>query len=125
MRLIRQIAAADRAYWRLFAAQKALEVRQKQYELAVAQLERLWCMYCRDTGDAATEHIKDLAKLKTYYAGASQITDRSLEILAQMRSLESIEFWQCLGITDAGVAHLATLPNLREITLGGLPGVTV
>ena len=90
-----------------------------------ADLEGLWCMYCRDTGDAATEQIKDLGKLKTYYAGASQITDRSLEILAHMRSLESIEIWQCLSITDAGVAHLATLPNLREITLGGLPGVTL
>ena len=40
LEVIRQIAAADRAYWRLYAAQQALEVRQKQYEVAVAQLER-------------------------------------------------------------------------------------
>ena len=33
-----------------------------------AQLERLTCMYCRDTGDAATEHIRGLA-IKYYYAG--------------------------------------------------------
>ena len=33
------------------------------------QLEALWCMYCRDTGDAATEHIAGLSRLKTYYAG--------------------------------------------------------
>jgi hypothetical protein len=88
-------------------------------------LEALWCMYCRDTGDAATEHIQALTNLKTYYAGASQITDRTLETLGRMSSLEQIEFWQCLGITDAGVAHLAALPNLRELTLGGLPGVTL
>lgn len=37
---IRQIAAADRAYWRLFQARRELEVRQQQYELANAQLER-------------------------------------------------------------------------------------
>ncbi|MGH9833550.1 MAG: hypothetical protein ACRD9Y_11070, partial [Blastocatellia bacterium] len=48
------------------------------------QLENLWCMYCRDTGDAATEHIAGLSKLKTYYAGATKITDRSLEILGRM-----------------------------------------
>jgi hypothetical protein len=89
------------------------------------RLEALWCMYCRDTGDAATEHLKGLANLKTYYAGASQITDRSLEILGRMESLERIEFWQCLGISDAGIAHLAGLPRLREVTLGGLPGVTL
>jgi hypothetical protein len=87
-------------------------------------LEALWCMYCRDTGDLATEHIAGLSKLKSYYAGASQITDRSLEILARMHSLERLEFWQCRGITNAGVRHLANLPNLREISLNGLPGVT-
>ena len=40
LEIIRQIAAADRAYWRLYAAREALEVAQQQYELAVAQLER-------------------------------------------------------------------------------------
>jgi hypothetical protein len=88
------------------------------------QLEALWCMYCRDTGDAATEHIAGLSMLKTYYAGATQITDRSLEILGRMPSLETIEFWECASITDAGVALLAGLPRLREITVGGSPKVT-
>jgi len=40
LEVIRQIAAADRAYWRLYAAREALVVRQQQYELALAQLER-------------------------------------------------------------------------------------
>jgi outer membrane protein TolC len=40
LEVIRQLAAADRAYWRLYAARQGLEVRQKQYELAQAQLER-------------------------------------------------------------------------------------
>jgi hypothetical protein len=89
-----------------------------------AHLEQLWCMYCRDTGDAATEHIAGLAQLKTYYAGKTKITDRSLEILGRLSSLESLEFWECAGLTDAGVAQLATLPHLREITIGGSPNVT-
>lgn len=88
------------------------------------QLEKLWCMYCRNTGDAATEHLTGLSKLKTYYAGKTNITDRSLEILGRLHSLETLEFWECSGITNAGLATLAGLPKLREITVGGSPNVT-
>lgn len=88
------------------------------------QLEKLWCMYCRDTGDAATEPLADLFQLRTYYAGKTKITDRSLEILSRLRSLETLEFWECSGITNAGLAALASLPKLREITVGGSPNVT-
>ena len=38
LEVIRQIAAAERSYWRLYAAQRALEVRFQQYELAREQL---------------------------------------------------------------------------------------
>jgi hypothetical protein len=41
-----------------------------------------------------------------------------------MPSLEKIEFWECAGITNAGVVLLAGLPRLREITVGGSPNVT-
>jgi hypothetical protein len=91
---------------------------------ACEKLERLWCMYCRDTGDAATEHLAGLTRLRTYYAGSTRITDRSLEILSRLDSLETVEFWACAGITDAGVALLAALPKLKELRLHGLPGVT-
>ena len=89
-----------------------------------ARLEALWCMYCRDTTDAATEHIAGLTHLKTYYAGQTNITDRSLQILGRMTSLETLEFWHCDGITDAGVAALARLPRLREVTFGDCPQIT-
>ncbi|HET8774669.1 MAG TPA: hypothetical protein VFP80_12780, partial [Thermoanaerobaculia bacterium] len=88
-----------------------------------ASLEALWCMYCRDTTDAATEHIRG-ARLKTYYAGKTQITDRSLAILAAMDSLERLTFWETQHLTDAGVRRLARLPHLRELSLEGLPHVT-
>ena len=88
------------------------------------RLDRLMCMYCRETGDAATEHIQRLS-LKYYYAGLTKITDRSLEILGHMESLEEIEFYECQKITDAGLPFLARLPHLREIHLGHLPGVTL
>jgi hypothetical protein len=90
---------------------------------ACRHLEKLWCMYCRDTGDAATGHIAGL-ELKSYYAGKTRITDRSLEILARMDSLETLEFWETAGITDAGIRVLARLPNLREISVEGSPNVT-
>lgn len=81
-----------------------------------ATLQELWCMYCADTGDAATEHIRNLA-LRSYYAGGTQITDRSLEILGGMDSLDLIEFHDCRRITNAGMRHLAALPALREVRL--------
>jgi hypothetical protein len=87
------------------------------------RLERLMCMYCRDTTDVSTEHIARL-QLKSYYAGLTQITDRSLEILGRMQSLESVELYETKGVTDAGLAHLKGLPRLREIRLRGLPNAS-
>mgnify|MGYP001337597853 CR=1 FL=1 len=40
LEVIRQLAEVERVYWRLYAATAALEVSQKQYELATEQLER-------------------------------------------------------------------------------------
>lgn len=87
-------------------------------------LESLYCMYCRDTGDAATRHLTRLRRLRTYYAGMTQITDGSLEVLSGLESLEKLEFWQCAGITNAGIAHLARLPQLRRIEVHSCPGVS-
>jgi len=87
------------------------------------RLDDLWCMYCRDTGDAATEHVQHL-KLKTYYAGYTRITDRSIEMLSRMPTLERIELEGCQGLTDAGVRGLARLPGLRELRVEGCRNVT-
>lgn len=40
LEVIRQLAAVDRSYWRLFAAREVLAVRLQQYELAQEQLAR-------------------------------------------------------------------------------------
>ena len=89
-----------------------------------AQLEKLWCMYCRTTGDAATEHIAGLSRLKSYYAGRTLITDASLALLAGMTSLEELEFWETAGITNAGIAALARLPRLKRLEVGSTLRVT-
>lgn len=88
------------------------------------QLESLILMYCRDTGDVATSHISQLPNLRKYHAGYTLITDRSLETLSRMSSVERLSFEGCKFITDAGVAFLSTMPNLREISIGGCPRVT-
>jgi hypothetical protein len=81
-------------------------------------------MYCRDTGDQATEHIARLPALKSYYAGSTRITDISLGLLSKMLTLEEVTLEDCPLITDAGIAKLATLPSLRKVTLETVPGVS-
>jgi hypothetical protein len=88
------------------------------------RLERLTCMYCRETTDTATERVAGL-RLQYYYAGLTLITDRSLEILGNMQSLEQVDLYECKGVTDAGLVFLAGLPRLREVHLDALPGVTL
>jgi hypothetical protein len=87
------------------------------------RLERLTCMYCRETGDGATEHIRGLG-IRYYYAGLTQITDRSLEILGGMDSLEQVDLYECAKVTDAGLPALARLPKLREVHLDGCPSLS-
>jgi ankyrin repeat protein len=89
-----------------------------------ARLEDLSCMYCRDTTDVSTEHIAGL-RLKKYYAGLTQITDRSLEVLGRMDSLEVVELFETKKVSDAGLAHLVKLPRLKRVELSGLPNVTL
>jgi hypothetical protein len=88
------------------------------------RLESLVLMYCRDTTDVATEHIQALPNLKKYHAGYTRITDRTLEMLSRMSSLEEMSFEGCKRITDAGLAALAALPHLRELSVGNSPNVT-
>lgn len=88
------------------------------------KLESLILMYCRDTTDLATEHIQRLPNLKKYHAGYTLITDRGLDLLSRINSLEELSFEGCKWITDAGLTHLAHLPRLRSISIGGSSRVT-
>ena len=87
------------------------------------RLESLVLMYCRETTDAATEQIAGLSRLTSYHASYTRITDRSMEILAGMPSLERVSFYGCPGVTNLGVAALARLPRLREVDISG-PNIT-
>ncbi len=84
-----------------------------------ARLESLILMYCRDTTDEATEHIRALGNLSYYFNSYTTISDRTPELLATMDSLERITFDTCHGLTNAGIARLARLPKLRELRASG------
>lgn len=88
-----------------------------------ANLESLILMYCRDTTDAATEHIAGLRKLTDYFNSYTTITDLTPKRLSGIDSMERITFDTCHGLTDRGVAALARLPRLKELRVSGR-GVT-
>ena len=88
------------------------------------RLESLVLMYCRDTGDVATQHITGLAGLKKYFASYNRITDRTPELLSGMPLLEEITFDSCAALTDAGIATLSRLPRLRALRVSGMRKVT-
>jgi hypothetical protein len=87
-------------------------------------LENLSCMYCHGITDAATENIAGLTHLKNYEAWGLEITDRSLEILSRIHSLERILISDKARVTDAGLSAIAGLPNLREVVLEALANVS-
>jgi hypothetical protein len=87
------------------------------------ELEVLTLMYCRDTTDAATEHITGLTKLRQYFNSYTTVTDETPRLLSTMDSLEKIVFDACHNLTDQGVSRLARLPRLMELRVSGR-GVT-
>jgi hypothetical protein len=82
---------------------------------ACTRLESLVLMYCRDTTDAATEHLTGLTALRSYFNSYTTITDRTPELLSRLESLERVTFDNCHLLTNAGVAHLARLPRLAAL----------
>lgn len=81
-------------------------------------------MYCRETGEEATSHLTDLERLRSYFASYTRITDRTPELLSTMDSLERIVLDTCVGVSSNGMAALARLPHLREVSVSGMPRVT-
>ena len=82
-------------------------------------MESLILMYCRDTTDAATEHIAQLTRLRKYFNSYTAITDRTPELLSGIDSLESVTFDACHELTNDGIRALARLPRLKELRVSG------
>ncbi|MFC1739414.1 leucine-rich repeat domain-containing protein, partial [Planctomycetota bacterium] len=73
-------------------------------------------------------NISGLTKLRTLYVGVPNdsedvIRDEDLACLANLKNLRWFQISQIitepLGLTDAGVAHLAGLTNMNRLTFGG------
>ena len=107
---IRQVAAADRSYWRLYQARRDLDVRQQQFELATAQLER-----------AKRRVLAELSPEIESIRAESGAADRLEEIitaqrtlLLQQRELKRIINIPGLGIETTTLIETATPPDPIE-----------
>ncbi len=65
--------------------------------------------------DAAGESVAQLKKLQVLEFVDSQITDRTLEMLSSVNSLEVIQINQNSNITDTGIFTLGKLPMLTDL----------
>ena len=65
-----------------------------------------------------------MSSLKKYFASYTKITDRTPEVLGSISSLEDVQLTGCIGLTNAGIAAMARLPNLKALGLDGLRNVT-
>jgi outer membrane protein TolC len=86
LEVIRQLAAADRAYWRLYAVRRELEVRQREYELAQNQLAKAQRRV--DAGDAPEVEVIRAQSGVAEQLDAIIIAENS--ILNQQRELKRI-----------------------------------
>lgn len=116
LEVIRVIADVDRVYWRLYAAQRELEVRKQEYDLAVAQLERARRRV--EKGDAAEVEITRAE------AGVAQRVEAI--ILAENavrdaeRLLKRILNRPDLGMETATIVELSTAPNPMRYELDAI-----
>ncbi len=107
LEIIRQLASADRAYWRLYATRKNLEVRQKQYELAQVQLER-----ARRRVEAGDAPLLEVTRAE---AGAAsqleQIIQAERAVLDAQRELKRLINLPDLDVRDSAAVVTATDPS--------------
>lgn len=113
LEVIRQLANVDRAYWRLYAAQRLLEVRQEQYELAKTQLAQ------------AERRVRAQVAPEVEVIRAQSGLAERLEaiIIAQnavrdvQRDLKRIMNQQGLAIGDPRIVRTSTVPDPVEYEL--------
>jgi Leucine-rich repeat (LRR) protein len=74
----------------------------------------------RGASDAGLEQLAALDSLKKINLWGDDITDKSMPVLAQMKSLETLEI-SSRNITDAGIEKLAQCPRLKSLSLQNTP----
>jgi hypothetical protein len=64
-------------------------------------------------------HLKNVKALYAISFFSKEITDKTIEKLAGWKNLESLSLDGCTKITTEGMKHVATIPNLKELSLDG------
>ena len=65
--------------------------------------------------DAALDHVGQFPRLELLLLKQSQASDPGLEKVSKVTSLKRIYMWNATDVTDAGIAHLASLQNLEYL----------
>jgi beta-lactamase regulating signal transducer with metallopeptidase domain len=73
----------------------------------------------RSITDASLESLSAVASLESLELYEGRFTDAGMEHLARLKNLRSLRFSHDVsGITEEGIAMLASMPNLEELNLG-------
>ena len=72
------------------------------------------------TDDAVMPVLRDLPGLKTLVIHEGQATDRSMEVVGHLSSLENLYMAEGPGLTDAGLANLAGLTRAMARSSDGI-----
>lgn len=100
-----------------------------EHAASVPTLEVLDVGYAQVT-DVGLDHLASLTNLKELALGGNKLTDAGLQSLRYLTALTSLDLagiqrtdsglWS-ISLTDLGVNAIATLKNLRELRLDGMP----
>jgi len=107
LEVIRVLANTDRGYWRLYAARRELEVRQQEYQSAMAQLEQTRRMVAMGE-KAAVEELRSEAGVAERLDG---IIKAQKDLQDRERELKQIMNEAGLGIETATTVVPTTEPD--------------
>jgi hypothetical protein len=69
---------------------------------------------CTQVTSAGLKDLGALKRLQTLFLGGTQVTDAGLKELTNLKRLTYLELYDCVRVTDAGVAELRkALPNCK------------
>lgn len=105
--VIGQIAGVERAYWRLYESREDLVVRQRQYELAAAQLERAR----RRVAAGAVAEIEVIRAESGVADSLEQIIIAQNQVLLRQRELKRRANIPGLGVDSAAMVVPRTTPD--------------
>ena len=107
---------------------QSIEIRSDQGLAALLEhaddlpdLERVCFHAISSAGLARVGELNQIPRVRGCEIDRCAITDSGLGQLTDWRNLEEFRLDSCVKITDAGLAHLKKLPNLRIFTLAQHP----